>query len=315
MLEFLSAFSQRGDLVFLVMIFLSIVLLTLVVLTYFTNAIDVRRRAQALASGGARGPSVAASLNANAREEAGLLEGFLPSDEASRSELRRFLALAGYDSRSALAIYQLIRLGTAVFLGFVTVLKFSQVMPGASFLMTAIVGMLMTILGYYLPKTFVSMRRDSVCQAHRDGFPDFLDLMVICTDAGIGVDAAIDRVSKELVTAHPSLARNLRIMSLELRAGRSLRDALDNLADRLGIPEAKSFATLIQQSEELGSSLVDSLKVYSEEMRAKRYARAEEKAYGLPAKLVIPLGLCVFPVILGVTLVPVVIKIYKAFGI
>jgi tight adherence protein C len=104
-------------------------------------------------------------------------------------------------------------------------------------------------------------------------------------------------------------------MNLELRAGRPLREALANLGDRLGIDEARSFATLLQQSEELGSSLVQSLRIYSDEMRAKRLARAEEKAHGLPAKLVLPLGLCVFPVILAITLLPVVLRIYKALGI
>jgi tight adherence protein C len=314
MSELINGITQRGDLVFLAMIFFSIVMVVMVVSSMITNMMDVRRRAQAVAAGGAGG-SVSASLSKRAKAEASLFENLLPSDAASRSELRKFLANAGFEGRSAPIVYQIVRLGTAVLVGFLTVTNYEKVFPNASFLMTAGGGMLMTLLGYYLPKTLVSMRRDGICQSHREGFPDFLDLMVICTDAGIGVDAAIDRVSKELVTGHPSLARNLRIMSLELRAGRSLREALDNLADRLGIPEAKSFATLIQQSEELGTSLIDSLRVYSDEMRAKRYSRAEEKAHGLPAKLVIPLGLCVFPVILGVTLLPVVLRIYKALGI
>ena len=138
---------------------------------------------------------------------------------------------------------------------------------------------------------------------------------MICIEAGIGIESAIERVGSDLGRSFPSLSRNLGFMSLEMRAGRSTRDALSNLAERLGIEEAKSFATLIQQSEELGTSLVQSLRVYSDEMRAKRMSRAEEKAHALPVKLVIPLGLFIFPAILGVTLLPVVIKIYAAFGI
>ena len=98
-------------------------------------------------------------------------------------------------------------------------------------------------------------------------------------------------------------------------AGKSTREALENLGIRLGIPEAKSFSTLIQQSEELGSSLVQSLRVYSDEMRAKRLSRAEEKAQSLPVKLVLPLAVFIFPVILGVTLMPVAIKLFRALGI
>ena len=90
---------------------------------------------------------------------------------------------------------------------------------------------------------------------------------------------------------------------------------VENFGVRLGIPEAKSFATLIRQSEELGTSLVQSLRVYSEEMRLKRLARAEEKAFALPVKLVLPLGFFIFPVVLGVTLLPVVIKLFSALGI
>ena len=99
------------------------------------------------------------------------------------------------------------------------------------------------------------------------------------------------------------------------RAGKTTREALDNLAIRLGIDEGRSFARLIQQSEELGSSLIQSLRVYSNEMRAKRLARAEEKAHSLPVKLVLPLALFIFPVILGITLMPVAMKLYKALGI
>jgi tight adherence protein C len=173
----------------------------------------------------------------------------------------------------------------------------------------------MALLGFMFPRSIVALQRDGLCDEHRRGFPDFLDLLVICVEAGVGIDSAIERVGTDLASSYPSLSRNLGFMSLEMRAGRATKDALTNLADRLGIEEAKSFATLIQQSEELGSSLVQSLRVYSDEMRAKRLARAEEKAHALPVKLVLPLGLFIFPVILGVTLLPVVLKIYKALGI
>ena len=102
-------------------------------------------------------------------------------------------------------------------------------------------------------------------------------------------------------------------LNLELRAGRSLSEALERFAGNVGIEEAQSFSTLIQQSQELGSSLVDALRVYSDEMRDKRLARAEEKAHALPAKLVIPLGLFIFPIMLVVCLTPVIIRINEAF--
>jgi tight adherence protein C len=100
-------------------------------------------------------------------------------------------------------------------------------------------------------------------------------------------------------------------MTMEIRAGKSTKDALETLGKRLGIDEARSFATLIRQSEELGTSLVQSLRVYSDEMRLKRLTRAEEKAHALPVKLVIPLGIFIFPVIMGVTMLPVALRLIK----
>jgi tight adherence protein C len=96
--------------------------------------------------------------------------------------------------------------------------------------------------------------------------------------------------------------------TLEMRAGRTLSETLDHLADRLGLEEARSFATLLQQSEKLGSSLTEALRVYSDDMRHKRMSRAEEKAYSLPAKLSVPLTLCVFPVVIIVILLPVYVR-------
>jgi len=311
--ELLSGIAARGDIAFYIAVFLSVVLGTYVIANLTGSWLDVRRRA---VSGG----RIAADWDRPSEvltgaRTGGFLDRLLPVNEADKTELRRFLNLAGYYGRRAPAVYQLVRIQTALGLGLFSALGYGQLFPNHSFWIVTVAGMLLAVLGYYLPRSMVSLRRDGLCEEHRQGFPDFLDLLVICVEAGIGVDSAIERVGKDLNRSFPSLAQNLRFMSLELRAGRSTREALDNLSQRLGIEEARSFATLIQQSEELGSSLVQSLRVYAEEMRAKRLARAEEKAHGLPAKLVIPLGLFIFPVILGVTMMPVALKVFKALGI
>jgi tight adherence protein C len=311
--ELLSGIEVRGDIAFYVAVFLSVVLGTYVIANLTGSWLDVRRRAVSggrIAADWDRPPEVLTGARSG-----GLLDGLLPASEDDKTELRRFLNLAGYYGRSAPAVYQLTRIVAALGLGLVSAPSYGQLFPNHPFWVVTGASMLLAALGYYLPKSLVSLRRDKLCEQHRQGFPDFLDLLVICVEAGVGVDSAIERVGKDLNQSYPSLAQNLRFMSLELRAGRSTREALDNLAQRLGLEEARSFATLIQQSEELGSSLVQSLRVYAEEMRAKRLARAEEKAHGLPAKLVIPLGLFIFPVILGVTMMPVALKVFKALGI
>ena len=139
-----------------------------------------------------------------------------------------------------------------------------------------------------------------------------MDLMVVCAEAGLSIEASIDRIARELVEGYPSLAQNLYMASLEIRAGKTFTDALEGLAERLGIEEASMLATLLQQSAELGTSLALSLRVYSDEMRNKRMSRAEEKAYSLPAKLVVPLTLFVFPVLIATLMTPVVIKMSTA---
>ena len=140
---------------------------------------------------------------------------------------------------------------------------------------------------------------------HQAGFPDFMDLLVVCADAGLSMEASLDRVGRELGDSYPSLTANIHMANLEIRAGRTMTEALEHLGDRLGLEEARSFATLIQQSDELGSSITEALRVYSDDMRHKRLSRAEEKAYSLPAKLSVPMMICIFPVLFVVILLPV----------
>src|SRR6185503_1459357 len=151
----------------------------------------------------------------------------------------------------------------------------------------------------------IAARRDQ----HRTGFPDFMDLLVVCADAGLSMEAALDRVGRELGDSYPSLTANLHMTNLEIRAGRTMTEALEHLAERLGLDEARSFATLIQQSDELGSSIGDALRVYSDDMRHKRLSRAEEKAYSLPAKLSIPMMVCIFPTLFIVILLPIIVRL------
>ncbi len=310
-----ALFEQNGNLFFLLFVFLSSILFVFAILNMTSSWAAVRKRA---ASSNVGELSLPAGLNAGLLKEnaTGAALGFiLPKDEKEKSALRQFMNLAGYYGVLSPAIFQLSRIVTALTFGLATPFAYVRLYPEHPFYVVIAASLVMVYFGYMLPRTFVSFRRDSVMGEHRIGFPDFLDLLVICVEAGIAMDAAIDRIGSELSQAYPSLSKNLKFMSMEMRAGRQTRDALENLAVRLGIEEARSFSTLIIQSQELGSSLAQSLRVYADEMRDKRMSRAEEKAQALPVKLVIPLGLFIFPVILGVTLFPVVLKLYKALGI
>lgn len=312
--QIFTFFQSRGDLLLLAAVFLAVTSLTFAFGSITASWSGVRRRVNA--TGGAP-VSTSSVPTPSVQRSSGpdYLKGLVPTDEAKKGELVKFLNSAGYYGNRALVLFQASRLGTAVLFGLLTAVLFGRLYPGRPILYTILAAIGLTFVGYMLPRALVSVRRDKLFEEHRQGFPDFLDLLVICVEAGIGVDSAMERISRDLARDYPSLSRNLSFMSLEMRAGKSTRESLENLGVRLGIPEAKSFATLIRQSEELGTSLVQSLRVYSEEMRQKRLARAEEKAFALPVKLVLPLGFFIFPVVLGVTLLPVVIKLFTALGI
>jgi len=164
------------------------------------------------------------------------------------------------------------------------------------------------VLGYLAPSFYLGRRIKARREEHRAGFPDLMDLLVVCADAGLAMEAALDRVGRELSPSYPSLAANIHMATLEIRAGRTMTEALEHLGDRLGLEEARSFAALIQQSDELGSSISNALRVYSEDMRHKRLSRAEEKAYSLPARLSVPMMVCIFPVLFIVILLPVIVR-------
>jgi len=222
--------------------------------------------------------------------------------------LRHRLVQAGiYDSHAA-AYFFIARTAMAVGLALVSffVLQMLGMHGKTPFWLLVMAG---GLCGYLAPSAFLARRVAAKRLEHQAGFPDFMDLLVVCADAGLAIEAALDRIGRELSDSYPSLAANIHMAILEIRAGRTLTEALEHLGDRLGLEEARSFATLIRQSDELGSSVSDALRVYSEDMRHKRMSRAEEKAYSLPAKLSVPMMVCIFPVLFIVILLPVIVQL------
>jgi tight adherence protein C len=165
------------------------------------------------------------------------------------------------------------------------------------------------LIGLYLPPALLSKRIEGRQLEIYEGFPDALDMMLVCVEAGLGLDAAINRVGHEIGKAHPVLGHQMELVGLEMRAGKPRQEALRNLADRTGVDEVRSLSTLLIQSDALGSSIAQSLRVHAEDMRARRMLKAEEKAHKLPVKLSIPLILCVLPSLMIVILSPAALRI------
>jgi tight adherence protein C len=230
-------------------------------------------------------------------------------DDRNMKHLRSRLVQAGiFDSR-AVGFFFLARAVMAVALGATVVILMPIFAPNAQGSFWPLLGGA-GLLGYLAPSFAVDCMIKVKRQEYRAGFPDFMDLLVVCADAGLAMEGALERVGRELAASYPSLAANIHMTNLEIRAGRTLTEALEHFGDRLGLEEVRSFATLIQQSSELGSSITDALRVYSDDMRHKRLSIAEEKAYALPAKLTMPLMLCVFPTLFVVILLPVFVRIH-----
>lgn len=230
-------------------------------------------------------------------------------NDADTRLLRQRLIQAGiYDPRGV-AFFFIARTVLAVICGIVMFIIVPMVKPGAGtfhWLMVIVGG----IAGYIGPSMYIDRRIAARKIEHRSGFPDFMDLLVVCADSGLSMEAAFERVSRELGESYPSLTANIHVTNLEIRAGRNLKEALERFGDRLALEEARAFATLINQSIDLGSSITDALRVYSDDMRHKRLSRAEEKAYALPAKLSVPMMVCIFPVLFVVILLPVFVRLH-----
>lgn len=245
------------------------------------------------------------------------VDTYFKSLEKERSEpnaLEAKLFRAGFYQTSAPLIYTLCRLG-AVGLGFLGMYALlSWVLPSQLPGFIAVVGSaLFGLACIVIPSVMLDRFENRQKQVYRRAFPDFMDMMITCADAGMSLEAAVERVSQEMAGTHKWLGIQLAIMNLQLRAGKPLREALRELADRIGLDEAKSLAVLFRQSEELGTSLTDALRVYSAEMRGQRVLQAEERANALPVKMMIPLGLCIFPVVMMVIMLPVIIRMKGIF--
>lgn len=170
---------------------------------------------------------------------------------------------------------------------------------------------LMGVVAYVLPARWQAWRTAQRRQAIVRGFPDALDMMVVCVEAGLGLDAALNRVAAQIAPAHPVLGAELAMVALELRVGTGRDTALRNLGRRTGVPEVASFATLLVQSDALGTGIAQALRVQADEMRAARLLRAEELAHALPVKLTLPLVFLILPAMLAVVLLPGLITIAR----
>lgn len=226
--------------------------------------------------------------------------------------LRQRLIAAGFSSTYAPRVYTLVRLTLVIGLPVLVLLLFAMGGDSPSMFKLYMSLVIAAAMGLYLPAVFVRARADRRQRELINGFPDALDLMLVCVEAGLGLEAAFSRVGMEMTTSHPLLAEQFGAVVLELRAGRSHDDALRRMADRSGVDDIRAFCTLLIQSTKLGSSIAQTLRTYASEMREKRRLRAEEKAHRLPVLISIPLVACMLPTMIGILMLPAAIRVVRA---
>ena len=230
------------------------------------------------------------------------------------ARVRQKLVCAGIFSPNAVGIYILSRFALAIVFPFIFLLFLQYAESNANPVLIFGLPIAIGIIGLFVPEFYISRRTTRYEDECRRGFPDFLDLLVVATDAGLGLEQAISRVGGEVVNNFPLLGSSILLMSLEMRMGSSFSNALNNFVFRSGISEIRNFVTLLQQSSELGASVSAALRIYSDDMRNKRMSMAEEKAHALPVKMVIPLAVFLFPVIAMIVMLPVIVRMGDAFS-
>lgn len=233
------------------------------------------------------------------------------TNEKERSAIRTRLIQTGYNSEAAVRIYYLARIFLAVALPIGFLLLAPTYWPEMSTNKLVMIAGGLAGAGLYLPFRYIESKLQGRKKAIENGFPDALDMLVVCVEAGLGMDAALVRVGAQLVAAHPILAEQFGIVALELRAGKTREEALRNLAMRSAVEDVSNFVTMLIQSEALGADLSQTLTVQADEMRNKRMMRAEETAAKLPVKLTVPLVLCILPAMFAVVLGPGLINIVR----
>lgn len=249
-------------------------------------------------------------------EEPGLMVSVLqqigqmvPVNPDDASVIRRDLMAAGYRSDNAVAVYVGIRAVAAVVLVLLALLFRTDITSNP--VLGIVIPVAAGFLGYFGPSYVLDHLISSRQERIRFGLPDALDLMVVCVEAGLGLDQAMHYVATELVKAHPDVCQEMELANLEIRGGKRRTEALHNLAERTAEPELRKLVAVLVQTDRFGTSIAESLRTHSEFMRVRRRQEAEERAAKVGVKLVFPIFFCILPSMLVVVAGPGILQMVK----
>lgn len=298
-----------------ILVFSAVMLMTVSAIREAERIFDQRRRLGEPGTAGHPAGSSANSLMAKRASDNAFFRWILAStsisDSEERRKLRQALVLAGFDNPNAPVWYVIGRFSLAILLpGFFILTQTLSAKPatGLGFVMSPLI---LCGIGLLAPGRILASLASSHQAKLEAEFPDALDLMVVCVEAGLSLDATFIRTGQEIGESHPHIAREFARVSEQLRAGRARPDALRSMANRTGVSAIRSFVALLIQTEMLGASVAQTLRTFSSEMRQTRFIKAEEKAMRIPVLMTIPLVACILPVIVTALMLPAMIDVVR----
>jgi tight adherence protein C len=307
--DFLGS-GAKAALIFIALAAAAVFALSMGLSTFVVALLDpVRRRLGYLSSNDREQPSSAAM----AESLSGLATLVTPRSEKERQRIERLLVYAGYRSANARTLYYGIK-GLVVLILPVLMLLASPLLPRLSTNQVMLYAVGVGYLGWIACSMWLDRQVEKRQRALRAGFPDALDLLVVCVESGLGLAPALQRVADELEMSHPPLGDELALVNAEMRAGVERGAALKNLADRTGLDDIRGLTALLVQTMRFGTSIGEALRVYSEEFRDKRTQAAEEMAAKIGTKMIFPLVLFLFPSFFLVAIGPAVIGLIDVFS-
>ena len=237
----------------------------------------------------------------------------LPKEDLERDKVKRDLYRAGFHSPQAMQVFYASTAVLAIGLAMATLVA-ARFLPSVDSERLMFYIAAAAAVGLLLPNYVLSKSLEKHLRKLRNGFPDALDLLVVCVESGLGLGPALQRVADEINVSHPELALELATVNAEMRAGVQREKALKNLGERTGLPDIRGLVALLVQSMRFGTSVADALRIYSEEFRDKRMQAAEEQAAKIGTKMIFPLVLFMFPVFFIVAVGPAALRIIDAFS-
>ncbi len=295
---------QESQWLILVIIFIAMFVLVLAFMALFNDAFDpVRTRLKNIVVDDELLPLASDHLSDQLRKHQLL---YIPVNQSLLQRTATRLHYAGYHLRDSLLHYYSLKMLATVLLP-ILVLIVMFIIPGVR--TEALVYSVITsvVVGYLAPSFILDKLIATRQKTLKRSFPDALDMIVICSEAGLSLDAALQKVAAELVISHPELASELNLVIAETRAGVERHIALQRVVERTGVEDIRGLVSTLAQSMRFGTSIAEALRIFAEELRDKRMQAAEEAAAKIGLKLIFPLGVCLLPAFLMVVLVPVVL--------